>query len=345
MSTPFRLALVGAGMITQQSHLPAALASAMVEVAAIVDPVAERAAQVAKAYGIAPRIASGVEEVLADVDGVVIATPNDSHRAIAITCLKAGVPTLIEKPLASTYQAGLEIVRAADEAGKVVAVGYSTRFRDNILLLKTLLDEGHFGTIRRFVHQFGTLGGWAPLSAYNLDRSAAGGGVLVVTASHFLDRMLYFWGYPDEVFLEDDASGGPEANCTAKFKYASSSMPFKGVARYSKTVRLPAGLVIETNEGYIILGDSDDAQIIFRAHSAPEVEQVIRGRDHSVKVNPVSEFQRQLEDFIKACQGSQLPRVDGRQGLDSLRLIEQLYSNRQSINTDYYQRAETSLQE
>ena len=36
---PFRLALVGAGRITQESHLPAALASSMIEVVAIVDPV------------------------------------------------------------------------------------------------------------------------------------------------------------------------------------------------------------------------------------------------------------------------------------------------------------------
>ena len=74
MLNPFRLALVGAGMITRQSHLPEALASPMAEIAAIVDPVLERAAGLARAYGIAPRIASRVDEVLGEIDGAIIAS-------------------------------------------------------------------------------------------------------------------------------------------------------------------------------------------------------------------------------------------------------------------------------
>ena len=45
--------------------------------------------------------------------------------------------------------------------------------------------------------------------------------------------------------------GGPEANCAAKFRYASSPTPFEGVARYSKTVQLPGGMVLETDDGYV----------------------------------------------------------------------------------------------
>ena len=341
MSNPFRLALVGAGMITQQSHLPAALASNAVEVTAIVDPVVERATGLAKSYGIDPRIVGRVEDILADVDGAIIATPNDSHRAIAVTCLKAGVSTLIEKPLANNYQAGLEIVRAAEESAKVVAVGYSTRFRHSISLLKTLLDEQYFGGVRGFVHQFGTQGGWAPLSSYNLTRNAAGGGVLMVTGTHFLDRMLHFWGYPEEALLQEDSAGGPEANCTATFTYPS--LPGKGVARYSKTVRLPGGMVIETDNGYVVLIDNDDAEIVFREHSKPHVEQIIRGTSR-LDGNPVaSVFQQQLENFIQACRGGEPPRVDGRQGLESLRLIEQLYSNKQEQNVNYYPQVERRI--
>jgi predicted dehydrogenase len=342
MSNAFRLALVGAGMITQQSHLPAALASPRAEIAAIVDPVVARAAAIAKAYGIAPRIASRVEDVLDNVDGALIATPNDAHTAVAVTCLRAGVSTLIEKPLASTYRSGLEIVHAAEAADRVVAVGYATRFRDNVRLLKRLLDEQYFGTVRRFVHQFGTAGGWAPLSAYNLDRKTAGGGVLVVTGTHFLDRMLHFWGYPDEASLEDDSAGGPEANCVATFRYAKTPQPLQGIARYSKTVQLPGGMVVETDEGHVILRDSDDAEIVFRARSRPDVERIIRRHAAPSANDAPSVFQRQLEDFIEACRCRRMPEVDGRQGLDSLRLIEQLYASRHATDPDPYRAATES---
>ncbi len=92
-----------------------------------------------------------------------------------------------------------EAAQAAVLRGTVAAPGYVTRFRPNLRLLKSLLDQGYFGRVTRFVHQFGTAGGWAPLSGYNLARSATGGGVLMVTGTHFLDRMLWFWGMPNEV--------------------------------------------------------------------------------------------------------------------------------------------------
>ena len=85
--------------------------------------------------------------------------------------------TLIEKPLASTYAEGEAIVRAAQAHRQVVAVGYVLRFRENVLLLGDLLKAGYFGTVRRFAHQFGSRGGWAPMSSYNLSRRATGGGV------------------------------------------------------------------------------------------------------------------------------------------------------------------------
>lgn len=337
MSEPFRLAIVGAGMITRESHLPAALASTHVVVSALVDPAAERAAGLAREYGITPRIATRVGEVLDAIDGAVIATPNHTHAPIAVECLESGVPVLIEKPLASSYQEGLAIVRAAEESGKAVAVGYATRYRESVAHLKSLLDDGYFGAVRRYVHQFGTPGGWAPLSAYNLDRKTAGGGVLVVTGTHFLDRMLHFWGYPDEASLEDDALGGPEANCTARFRYVRTPVPFEGVARYSKTVKLPAGMVIETEQGYVVLADHDDADILFRPHGNAAVEHVIRRRGPPLQSRQRDVTLVQLEDFVAACRQRRRPGVDGRQGLESLRLLEQLYAHRKTAEPDWYE--------
>ena len=54
MLQPFRLALVGTGMVTRSSHLPAALASDKVQVVALVDPMRQRAEELAHWYGITP---------------------------------------------------------------------------------------------------------------------------------------------------------------------------------------------------------------------------------------------------------------------------------------------------
>jgi predicted dehydrogenase len=337
MPKPFRLALVGAGMVTRSSHLPAALASEKVQVVALVDSVHKRAKELARWYDISPHIVPRVQDVVGDIDGAVIATPNDTHASAALACLEAGVATLIEKPLASTYAEGETIVRAGEKYGTVVAVGYMVRFRENILLLNDLLKAGYFGTVRRFAHQVGTVGGWTPLSSYNLSRKASGGGVLVVTGTHFLDCMLHFWGYPDDVLLEDDAQGGPEANCMATFRYTNAQTPFEGTVLYSKTTELPRGIIIETDRGIVQVADTDDADsIIFRSHVHPQIEQVVRRSGNPPYPREMNVFQRQLEDFADACQQRRTPRVDGRHGLISLRLIEELYARRKTLNTDWY---------
>ena len=336
MSQPFRLALVGAGMVTQSSHLPAALASDKVQVVALVEPMRQRAEALARRYGIAPVIVPQVQDVLGDIDGAVIATPNDMHMRIALTCLEAGVATLIEKPLASTYAEGEAIVCAGQEHTTVVAVGYVVRFRDSILLLDDLLKAGYFGTVRRFAHQVGSRGGWAPMSSYNLSRKATGGGVLVVTGTHFLDYMLHFWGYPDDIALLDDAQGGPEANCLAIFRYTATDTPFEGVALYSKTTELPRGLIIETDRGIIQVADTDEADIMFRPYAHAQVTQVVRRCGKPPYPLAMSVFQRQLEDFVDACRQGHLPMVDGHQGLTSLRLLEELYTRRKAVTTDWY---------
>jgi predicted dehydrogenase len=257
--------------------------------------------------------------------------------SIALTCLEAGVATLIEKPLATNYVQGETIVNAGEKYGAVVAVGYVIRFRESVLLLGDLLKAGYFGTVRRFAHQAGTRGGWAPMSSYNLSRQAAGGGVLVVTGTHFLDCMLHFWGYPDDVLLADDAQGGPEANCMAIFRYTNNQRPFEGVVLYSKTTELPRGMVIETDRGIIHIADTDDADsITFRSHTDPQVEQVVRRSGKPPYVPRMNVFQRQLEDFADSCKQGRAPMVDGIQGLLSLRLIEELYARRKPLKTDWY---------
>lgn len=327
----FRLGFIGTGLITAGSHLPAALGLPEIQVAALIDSVPERAKALARTHGISVQIASDISEVLDSVDGVIIATPNSTHCAIALACIEAGIHVLIEKPLANTVSEGNAIAEAAERKGVTVATGFCLRFVPAVSLLKELLDDEYFGKVRRFAYQFGTPGGWASLSAYNLNRQAIGGGVLVVTGTHFLDRMLYFWGFPEVASLMDDGFNGPEANCTAKFHYAD----FEGIARYSKTVPLPLGFAIETERGLVLMGDGRGAQINFIPRDRPGLFETISRTGK--KSQEADVFQLQIMDFVDACRTGRPPRVDARQGVESLRLTEMLYSNRSLIQENWYE--------
>lgn len=327
-----RLAIIGAGMISQGSHLPAAIGSPRVEVTAIIDPIVERAKNLAREYGIKATIAKDISEVFDLIDAAVIATPNDSHAFIAITCLSKDKSVLIEKPLAMSTKEGEAISAAAKKSSGVLAVGYSTRFRNNIIYLKKLLDRGNFGKVLRFVNRFGSPGGWSPMSGYNLTKDSAGGGVLVVSGTHFIDRMLYFWGMPDKVSMLSDSKGGPEANCHCTFKYDSG---LYGGAIFSKTTALPAGTVIDTELGFITLGEFDDSEIIFHPHKSPDVEEVIRQYGKTTYPADADSFDMQMDDFVSACLDGKEPLVGCEESLQSLHLIEKLYACAKPLSEDW----------
>lgn len=328
MAQSFRMAIIGCGKIAN-AHAQAIVASPMTELIALVDPAADRAQALAARYGVTPRIATDIDDVLSHVNGVVIATPNHTHADLAVKCLQRGVSTLIEKPLAVSVAEGERICQVAEAAGVIVIVGYVTRFRDNVRLMARLLRDGTFGNVQRFAYQFGSRGGWAPVSAYNLDRAATGGGVLVVTGTHFLDRMLDWFGYPSTVRLADDSEGGPEANAVATFTFDRDRGPVRGMARFSKSVTLEGGLVVETENGVVILKDRPDAPVTFRPHHDASVDQLFVPRTAADASR--SEFLRQLEDFVESTRTGRMPLVSGRQGLQSLRLIEDLYRHRVAL--------------
>lgn len=332
----FRLAIVGAGLITRGAHLPTALSLPEIEVCALIDPVIDRAKELAVEYGIKPIVAREVNDIIGKVDGAIIATPNHTHRGVAIPLLEAGISTFIEKPLATTVEDGQAIIDAAKRGNAKVGIGHYQRFLDAPRLLKRLLDERYFGHVSRFCHQFGSSGGWPALSAYTLKREAIGGGVLVVTGTHFLDRMLHMWGFPDEVTLADDSLGGPEAHCEGFVHYTSGRFaPLDGLVRYSKCVSLPAGLVLETERGTVMLRDGFEDQIVLVPRDQADLRLRISGKPDPAFAPELNPGQRMLRDFVEACRSDRTPEVDGAQGLASLKLLRRFYENRMPLGTDW----------
>lgn len=325
----FRIGIIGAGLIVSRAHLPAVVACADVELTALVDTSVKRARDLADRFAQKSRIATTVEDVVAGLDAAIIATPNESHCELAVRCLEAGLHVLIEKPLATSLAEGKMIAAAAHEAGKVVAVGYNRRFLSAVPLMKELIEDHYFGELRRFVYQFGTVGGWAPLSNYNLRRASAGGGVLAVAGTHFLNRLVYWFGLPSASACVDDSHGGPEATAVCWFRYGGAGSSFEGEARLSKTVALPEGFALETAKGLVIFREEKD-ELIFKPSARPSLELCMRA--------PIDEQRRrrsthvlQLEDFVAACRNGRSPRVPIEEGLATQQLIDDLYAARQPL--------------
>jgi predicted dehydrogenase len=325
-----RLVLVGAGQIGVQAHLPAVLACPQVELAAVIDSDPERAAPRLARYGVSVPVFRDLDSAIAQAQAAVIATPGPTHFALSRQCLTAGLHVLIEKPVTETTGDALELLRLAQAHRVAAMVGYVTRFRANVRLLRSLLHERYFGRVHKFSYQFGTRGGWAPVSGYGTGRMA---GVLAITGSHFLDRMLWFWGYPSEVSYRDDGEAGPASNCVATVHYPDG---LQGVIRLSKTVSLPGALVLVTDAGHVLLRDNDEADIELYPAARPQLRHILQ-RDARADQSIVSDvFVAQLQDFIRACGTGGAVGCDLAQSVESIRLMEDMFSVREPLPTRWY---------
>lgn len=105
----------------------------------------------ATAAELAPQtaIVADVREVLqSDVDGVVIATPAETHFDMAHAALEAGKDVFVEKPLAMTYEDGAALVKRAESNGRMLMVGHVLEYHPAIIKLHQLIHAGELGKVR-----------------------------------------------------------------------------------------------------------------------------------------------------------------------------------------------------
>jgi predicted dehydrogenase len=119
------LAFVGTGMWAPR--LAAAAQRAGLSIVTCHSRDEARRAEFAERFGCAA--AATLEDAIghADVDGVVIATPNDVHERQGLACAERGRHVFVEKPIADTLEAGERIRAACEEAGVALMVGHAFR--------------------------------------------------------------------------------------------------------------------------------------------------------------------------------------------------------------------------
>ena len=139
------IAVAGLGYIGR-AHANAVRNDPDARLAAVVDP-SDEAAAYARAHAV-PWHASLAELLAADrPDGVVVATPNTLHVEHAFACIDAGVPMLLEKPVAPTVAEAGVIARAANAAGARVLIGHHRAHSPVIDAAREVIASGALGRL------------------------------------------------------------------------------------------------------------------------------------------------------------------------------------------------------
>ncbi|WP_261718497.1 Gfo/Idh/MocA family oxidoreductase [Streptomyces sp. FZ201] len=204
--TPLRTGLIGYGLAGSVFHAPLITATEGLVLDTVVTANPERQQQ-ARAGHPDVRIATGPDELFAradELDLIVIASPNKTHVPLATAALKAGLPVVVDKPVAGTAAEARELAALAEERGVLLSVFQNRRWDNDFLTLRKLIAEGELGDVQRFESRFER---WRPQLKGGWRESgdpAEIGGLLYDLGSHVVDQALVLFGPAATVYAESD---------------------------------------------------------------------------------------------------------------------------------------------
>ena len=190
-----RWGILGCGDVCEAKGGPNALNQPGSRVVHVMRRDADAAADFARRHGV-PRSSGEVDAVLADpeVNAVYIATPPGSHAELALKVADAGMPCLVEKPMARTADECWRMCEVFEAARLPLFVAYYRRRLPRWLKVKALIDGGSLGTLTHLDYRL-TRPHWPdPPAQWRLDPAQSGGGLVYDVGSHLIDILHYLAG-------------------------------------------------------------------------------------------------------------------------------------------------------
>jgi predicted dehydrogenase len=334
MDTPIRIAVAGAGAIGQ-AHIGVIQRSPNAVLSAIVDPSPGAAALADKA-GV-PCYAS-LDELLGRErpDGVVLATPNQLHVPQSLQCIAAGLPILVEKPIATTLEEGERLVAAADQAGAKVLIGHHRAHSPIMAKAREVVRSGQLG---KLVAVMGSAT-FFKADEYFADapwRREPGAGPILLNMIHEVHNLRMLCG--EIIAVQAFASNGTrgfavEDTVAINLRFANGAL---GTFMLSDTAACARSWeqTSQENKAYPSYGDEDCYVIAgtngslsvptMRLKTYPRPEDRSWWKEFEVgQVGMVRDdpLKHQIEHFIQVIRGAAQPLVSACDGLRNLRVTE-----------------------
>ncbi len=326
--------------------MAAARASATVRLSALVDPAPAAAALAARA-GV-PLYAT-LDELLARdrPDGLVLATPNALHVPQALQCVAAGLPILLEKPLATTVAEGEVLLRAAEQAGAKLLIGHHRAHSPIMAGACALVQSGRLG---RLVAVAGSATFYKP-DSYFADqpwRTQPGGGPILLNLIHEMHNLRMLCGEIAAVqaFASKAVRGhAVEDTVSINLRFANGVLGTFLLSDTAASARSweqtaqenPAYASYQDEDCYVLSGTQGSLSIpTMRLTTYPSEQDRswMKAFDRGVvalqREDPIA---LQMEHFGAVVRGEAAPRVSAMDGLQNLRVTEAIVQAAASGNT------------
>lgn len=329
-----RIAIAGAGRIGV-AHMAVAQASQTCTLSAFVDPF-PAAVDVAARAGVP--LYTSLEELLEKdrPDGVILATPNHLHVPQALQCIAAGVPVMVEKPIATTVAEGEQLLKVVHETGAKVLIGHHRAHSPIMAKAKEVIDSGKLG---KLVAVMGSATFVKPDHYYaeGVWRTQVGGGPILINMIHEVHNLRMLCG--DIVAVQafaSNATRGYEVEDTVaiNLRFACGVL---GTFLLSDTAACPRSWeqTSQENKSYPSYADEDCYVITgtmgalsvptMRLKTYPRAEDRSWWKEFEVGVVGMvrdDPLKHQIEHFGAVIRGEAEPLVSAHDGLQNLRVTE-----------------------
>jgi len=338
--SPVRLAVAGAGQIGRRHIEMMRRMPGRVALSAIVDPSAA-AAELARTLGVPHHLELAALFERDRPDGVVLSSPNQLHVDQALQCIAAGLPTLVEKPVAHTYEAGVRLCAAAQAGGVPILVGHHRR---HSAIMDKAVEVVRSGVLGRVVAVTGSVLFYKAENegyfegAYRWRREPGGGPVLL-NMIHEIDNLRALCGEIVGVqAFTSNATRGFEVEDSAAIalRFASGALGtfiLSDTAASDRSWEHTSGEDPRYDPPHT---DDDDCYLVagtFGSLAVPTMrlqryaDEASRSwhkplQKSTFELQRLDPLERQMAHFADVVQRRAEPKVSARDGLQNLRVVD-----------------------
>ncbi len=326
------MVVVGPGLIGKQ-HIRLIQNRPDCKLIAIVAPNHEHNHEVAREHGVP--LYFTLNECIGQswkIDGVIISSPNEFHAAHAKCCLQAKIPVLVEKPITSSVQDGIEIVEMVERTNGKMLVGHHRAHSPLLAQARSIINSGRLG---RLVSVMGSAQFYKPTAYFEAGpwRTKLGGGPILINLIHEVGNLRSLCGEITEVqafsssairkfMVEDTVSINLRFANGALGNFMLSDTATCARSWEQTSRENPAYPTYTDEDCYVIAGTLGCLSVpTFRLKCTREGtepswwEPLVQ---ETIEVTRQEPLACQLENFIQVIRGDALPLVSAADGLRNL---------------------------
>jgi predicted dehydrogenase len=263
-----------------------------------------------------------LDEMLEDesVDAVAVVTPVSTHHDLAMRALKAGKHVFVEKPLASSSELAVDLIRAADERGLVLMPGHTFLYSPPVNRIRELIRAGELGEIY-----------FVSMSRVNLGLYQSDVSVIWDLGPHDFSILLYWLGeHPSQVISTGRAciDSGKEDVAFITCEFDSGTIAHIELSWLAPS-KLRRTTVVGSQKMVVYDDCSNEPVRVYDAGVMPrdpesfgEYLKYRTGDIVSPHIESTEPIALQMDDFCRAIRCGTTPNSSARLGLDVVRMIE-----------------------